>query len=314
MPTVLSVERIWSKARHNAMTDLIRYKNVWFCTFREGEQHVYGENGTIRLIASSDRKQWREAAFLKLDGVDLRDPKLSITPDGRLMLLVGGTVYRNQRYVTRQPRVAFSQDGYTWTDFTPVLSDHEWLWRVTWHEGVAYGASYSYSDPVILNEEWNIKLFASKDGISYDLLSDWNIDHYPSETTVRFLKDGRMVALVRRGGKIDPRACIGVSKAPYNEWEWTIADQYIGGPNFLILPDDTMWAAGRFLELTDSGIFEKTALAKMDLKNLEPILFLPSGGDNSYPGMVYEDGLLTMSYYSSHEGSRTSIYLAQIKL
>jgi len=311
---LLSVERIWSKAQHNSMTDLIRYKDAWFCTFREGDQHVYGDDGSIRLIVSQDTKQWKEAAFLSLDSVDLRDPKLSITPDGQLMLLVGGTVYRNRRYVTRQPRVAFSDDGFKWTALTPILSDHEWLWRVTWHDGIAYGASYAYSNPEILNAEWNIKLFASKDGISYDLLSDWDIDSFPSEATVRFLKDGRMVALVRRGGRMDARAWIGVSEAPYTDWKWNAAEKHIGGPNFLILPDETMWAAGRFFQETPFGTFEKTALARMNLKDISPVLYLPSGGDTSYPGMVYNDGKITLSYYSSHEGNQTSIYLAQIKL
>jgi len=46
-----------------------------------------------------------------------------------------------------------------------------------------------------------------------------------------------------------------------------------------------------------------------------PVLELPSGGDNSYPGMVFneDDGLLWMSYYSGHEG-KVSIYLAKIRV
>ena len=44
------------------------------------------------------------------------------------------------------------------------------------------------------------------------------------------------------------------------------------------------------------------------------VLELPSGGDTSYPGMVIHGGLLWMSYYSSHEDGKTSIYLAKIKL
>ena len=32
----------------------------------------------------------------------------------------------------------------------------------------------------------------------------------------------------------------------------------------------------------------------------------------SYPGMVWDDDLLWLSYYSSHEG-KTSIYLAKIR-
>ena len=40
-------------------------------------------------------------------------------------------------------------------------------------------------------------------------------------------------------------------------------------------------------------------------------LELPSGGDTSYPGLVWYDGILWVSYYSSHEG-KTSIYLAKL--
>ena len=54
-------------------------------------------------------------------------------------------------------------------------------------------------------------------------------------------------------------------------------------------------------------------LARMTKDSYEPVLRLPSGGDCSYPGMVEHDGLLWMSYYSSHEG-KTSIYLARIEV
>jgi hypothetical protein len=43
------------------------------------------------------------------------------------------------------------------------------------------------------------------------------------------------------------------------------------------------------------------------------LLDLPSSGDSSYPGMVWHQGLLWISYYSSHEG-KTAIYLARVKL
>ncbi len=45
----------------------------------------------------------------------------------------------------------------------------------------------------------------------------------------------------------------------------------------------------------------------------EPALTLKSGGDTSYAGLVWYDGLLWMSYYSSHEG-KSAIYLAKIKV
>ncbi len=58
----------------------------------------------------------------------------------------------------------------------------------------------------------------------------------------------------------------------------------------------------------------KTTVATIDLDgSIKPKIILPSGGDNSYPGMVYHNGYLWLSYYSSHEG-KASIYFAKIKL
>ena len=59
----------------------------------------------------------------------------------------------------------------------------------------------------------------------------------------------------------------------------------------------------------------RTALCLLDpaAGKLTEALKLPSGGDTSYAGLVWHDGLLWVSYYSSHEG-KTSIYLAKVKV
>jgi hypothetical protein len=313
-PILLSVKKIWSKAKHNALTDLIRYKNRWFCIFRESSKHVYGKNGTIRLIVSEDGETWKSLAHLKEAYVDLRDPKLSITPDGRLMMLVGGTVYRGKKYISRQSRVAFSEDGKKWTPFQLVVEPHEWLWRVTWHQGKAYGVSYSYSDIKNKKDEWNIKLFESDNGLDYRLITQWPIIEHPNETTLRFLEGDRMLALVRRDGPEDRKAWMGISDPPYVDWTWNPMHGYLGGPNFLILPDQRMFAAGRVLMFSPYGFFAKTILAKLELCDFEPLIALPSFGDSSYPGLVYHEDELWMSYYSTHEDDTTSIYLAKFKI
>ena len=84
---------------------------------------------------------------------------------------------------------------------------------------------------------------------------------------------------------------------------------HVGGPNFIQLPSGDWVAAGRFF---DSGP-PKTKLAWLDVEKneIKPVLELPSGGDSSYPGLVYRDGILWVSYYSSHEG-KTNIYLAKV--
>ena len=82
----VEVKGIWHHGAHNAFTDLIRWRDRFYCTFREGYQHV-SYDGKIRVLVSEDGETWKPAALFVLPGYDLRDPELEITPDDRLMLL-----------------------------------------------------------------------------------------------------------------------------------------------------------------------------------------------------------------------------------
>lgn len=309
-PELISVEKIWDAGRHNAFTDLIRFHDRFFCVFRESEGHVGGD-GRIRVLVSDDGTDWKSAAApLAEEGIDLRDPKLSITPDGRLMMVLGGSVYGGTKTLMgRQPRVAFSADGYDWTPPQRVLSEGDWLWRVTWHDGTAYGVSYrTQPRPDETGSDWLASLYKSRDGVQWDRVTDLKVPDRPNETTLRFLPDGRMVALVRREAGTK-KGWIGSSRPPYTDWAWHETRHQIGGPNFIRLPNGQLWAVGRSYP---GGA--KTVLARMTVDGgYDPVLTLPSGGDTSYAGLVWHDGLLWISYYSSHEG-KTSIYLAKVRL
>ena len=114
-PETVSVAKIWDRGQHNAFTDLIRFRSNWWCTFREGKGHA-GDDGKVRVIVSVDGTRWKSAALIEDDGIDLRDPKLSLMPDGKLMLIMGGSIHDNEgTYLTRAPRVTFSQHGDKWT-------------------------------------------------------------------------------------------------------------------------------------------------------------------------------------------------------
>ena len=320
-PKLLSCKMIWEQGPHNAFTDLIRWRDRFYCTFRESDAHV-GGNGKFRVLESIDGQHWESVALVTEEGIDLRDPKLCITPDGRLMIAGGGSVYEGKTLLGRQPRSTFSADGRTWTPPARTLSEGEWLWRVTWHEGRAYGISYNATArklPAAQDAaagkpfapgpaDWKLKLVTSTDGLDWKLVTHLEVPGHPNESTVRFLPDGQMIALVRReaGNK---HGWIGTSKAPYQEWTWKEIGHQLGGPNFIILPDGQMWATSRAYRPGGS----KTVLARFGLKSYEPVLTLPSGGDTSYAGMVWHEGLLWMSYYAAHEG-KCKIYLAKIKL
>ena len=313
-PELVSVKKIWHSDKHSAFTDLIHFGGKWLCVFRESAGHV-GGNGVIRVLLSGDAENWEPVASLSEEGIDLRDPKLSVTPDNRLMMVLGGSVYEGTKFIERQSRVAFSADGKTWTAPQRILEKGDWLWRVTWHEGVAYGVTYAAAKPGAGQTNrpagMTVKLVASDDGVAFRPVTQLEVPDSPNETTLRFLKNGDCVALVRREAG-DKAAWIGRSSPPFKDWKWHGAGMQIGGPNFIVLDDGRMIASGRqYRNATWSE--SKTFVGRMDLQSVRAELILPSGGDCSYAGMVWRDGFLWLSYYSSHEGG-SDIYFAKVRL
>jgi hypothetical protein len=304
-----SVHKIWDQAPHCAFTDLTWWKGQFVCAFREGRAHV-ATDGKIRVLTSADGESWSSAASLSLDGFDLRDAGLSVTPDCRLMLIGGAAPRKNEK--DRAPTgtfVSFSDDAHTWSKPQIVVEPGRWLWRVTWHDGKAYGVSYtSFRNGA---NDSHTALLESNDGLAFHELVPRLYDkESPTEATLRFDDDSTAYCLQRRDGT-PPRksAVFGISRPPYTDWKWHDLGMHVGGPNLLRLPSGEWLAAGRFFD----GTKPSTKVALLDVKepSIKPVLQLPSGGDTSYPGLVWHDGKLWMSYYSSHEG-KAQIYIAKI--
>jgi hypothetical protein len=302
--TLVSVKKIWDQAPHCAFTDLVYWKGQFVCGFREGRSHV-STDGRIRILTSPDGETWTSAAVLTLAGYDLRDAGLSIAPGNRLMLN-GGAAPRKQDHESAPTGtiISFSDDAKTWSKPEIVLDPPNWLWRANWHDGKCYGVSYGGNRPS--------RLMVSDDGLQFSELQPKLLEgDQPTEATLRFAKDGTMYCLHRRdNGRAS--AYFGASKPPYTDWKWQDLGIHIGGPNFIELPTGQWIAAGRMFNDPKTP---KTKLASLNVeqKKVEPILELPSGGDSSYPGLVWHDGHLWMSYYSSQEG-KGNIYLAKIEL
>ncbi|MHC4372295.1 MAG: exo-alpha-sialidase [Planctomycetota bacterium] len=308
---VMEVKRIWDEAPHNAFTDLVRWKDMFYCAFREGRSHACTD-GKIRIIRSEGSDLWEPATLIALSGYDLRDAHLSVTPDGRLMLL-GGAAPRKQdsQSAPTGTFVSFSRDGKRWTQPQIIVDPGRWLWCVTWRESKAYGISYTAGKgPDYLD------LLVSSDGIAYKQhVSKLFEQGRPSEVTLRFDNDDTCYALVRRDRRTgeSSSALLGVSRPDYTQWQWKdLGTDFngFGGPNLIRTPGGHWIAAGR---MHDGGAH--TALTYLDVKNgtMTKLAKLPSGGDTSYPGLLWHKGMLYVSYYSSHE-AKTSIYLAKVKL
>ena len=314
----VSVKCIWDQG-YSAFPSIVRYNDALYVSFREGVSHIFDENGIAagktRILRSTDGEHWESVALLSKEGYDLRDPKLSVTPDGRLMVIQGGSVYVDKELRSRIPQVSFSSDGLSFSDPAPVdyptADGAAWFWRMTWHDGMGYTVSYGDSD------SGRLELINTTDGLHFEKITDIELGGFPNEVTVRFFQDGKMILLIRRD-KDDKYAYIGVSEPPYTDWELTSLGFHVGGPEMAVMPDGSLLIGGRgYLEDGEP----KTCLWKGDAEgDFELWKTLPSGGDNSYPGFLVEDGELKVVYYSSHElkspdgRPRAGIYLARIPL
>jgi len=228
-------------------------------------------------------------------------------------MLIGGAAPRKQdgESAPTGSFVSFSQDGTTWTEPVIVSQPGRWLWRVTWHEGKAYGVSYTAGG----NGGQYLSLLTSTDGVKYEPLVERLFDKgYANETTLRFAPDGTCYALVRRdnSGDAPSSTMLGIACPDYTQWKWhDLGTEFnaFGGPDLLRLPSGLWIAAGR---MHQGGAH--TALTVLDVENktMTRLLDLPSGGDTSYPGLLWRNDLLYVSYYSSHQG-KTSIYLAKVR-
>src|SRR5436190_452762 len=107
-PELVEVAKIWDKAPHSAFTDLVRHKDRWFCVFREGKGHV-SPDGAVRVLTSADGKAWESAALLTSKTADLRDPKITVTPDGRLQLSAAAALHDRSKH-SHQTLTWFSSD------------------------------------------------------------------------------------------------------------------------------------------------------------------------------------------------------------
>ncbi|MGK5740909.1 sialidase family protein [Micromonospora sp. URMC 103] len=299
--TVTAVRRIGDTAPHSAFTDLVRHGDRWLCAFREGSSHVSGD-GAIRVLTSTDGRGWTPVALLRRDGVDLRDPRFVSRPDGRLHLYAAAVTGEVTK--TFQTVAWLSPDGRTWGDPTPVGEPDVWMWRAAWHDGHLYGVGYATREP------WFARLYASADGVDLrPLVPTLFTGGYPNESGLVFEPDGTAVCLLRRDGE-PATAQLGRARPPYRDWEWTDLGVRVGGPALLRLPDGRLLAGVRLL---DGRV--RTAICAVDAERAEltELVALPSGGDTSYPGLVWHDGVLHVSYYSSHEG-RTCVYVAEVAL
>jgi len=317
--------RVYDDGNHNAFTDLCRFGDHLYLTFRScPEGHMLFTSSRIVVLRSRDTQEWDRVFSFGVSGRDVRDPHFLVF-ENRLFVYSGTwLVNPDDPHDTNMSEqlgyTIWSDDGVHWHGPEPMEDTHGYyIWRAAAHGESAYlngrrvknfqqAASRPERDKLM--ESW---LLQSQDGFGWSPVGLIQ-PNYGDETAFLFETDGSILAVARSAGGRDAQLCH--APPPYTNWVRHDLGRAIGGPML------AKWGTRHLVGGRKTLDAERpvTALYWLIGNQLQEIMELPSGGDNSYPGFVElgpDHGLL--SYYSSHEGSGNSlapchIYLAELRL
>lgn len=297
---LLWVNRAWNAGKHNAFTDLCYFRQRYYLVFRQASSH-HSKDGVLRIMNSVQGKKWRTVAVLQNPVADLRDGKLTVTPDGKLQLLAAAA-FHDKTQQTYQSYLWHSTDGKTWPEPQAVGEAEYWVWRLSWLRDQAYAVAYK------CGSDRHIRLYQQKASAQFEVIAPRiYAEGYANEAALLFDNQDTAWCLLRK----DPdHGQLGHSLPPYTHWQWLDVGCRIGGPQAIFTADGKMLAVVRLYNET-----VRTSLVTLDQSTgeLTEIMALPSGGDTSYAGMVLQQNKLLISYYSSHQG-RSSIYTALLRI
>ena len=314
---VESTRTIRQDENHSAFTDLCRFRDRFYLTFRSCPDGHAVALSQIVILSSEDGENWTEAFSFNVPGRDPRDPHFLefkgtlfvytgtwlATPDGQPLSLNDHLGYG-----------VWSGNGEDWRGPQPLEGTYgHYIWRAAAYEDRAYlcGRRRQAFEASIESEQVPLTIEAavleSEDGLVWRYRTSF-MEDYGDETAFLFEEDGSILAIARDGGGKIARVCR--SSPPWEAWTRTPLDRNVGGP-MIVRWGDRYLVGGR-KQSTDGE--PRMAVYWLVNDALHEAAELPSGGDCSYPGFVQlDEERALLSYYSSHEGP-TSIYLAELAL
>ncbi len=321
---VTNVRRVFYNGEHNAFTDLVRFRGKIYLAFRScPDGHMVHPTASIIILRSDDAGQWEQVHRFQVKFRDTRDPHFLVFKD-RLFVYTG-TWYSGAKTIPVSEYdlnkhlgyAAWSNDGGTW--HSPVMLEGtfgHYIWRASQFNGTAYlcGRRKRDFDDRPRGEGPTVQslMLESDDGLIWRKRAIFQEDR-GDETAFLFKDDGDIIAVGRCGGQ---NAQLLRSQPPYQKWQRLDLGRYVGGP-LLAQWGDRYVVGGR---KNVAGRGAKTCLSWLVGDQLHDFAELPSGGDNSYPGLLpLSPTHAIVSWYSSHEKDDagktiTAIYMADLEI
>ncbi len=320
---VSNVRRVFHNGEHNAFTDLVKFQDRYYLTFRScPDGHMVHPTASIIILVSDDLQDWEQVHRFSVKHRDTRDPHFLVFQEK--LFVYTGTWYSGPTTLPRSDYdlnkhlgyVAWSDDGATW--HSPIMLEGtfgHYIWRANTHDGKAFmcGRRKHEFDVRPRGEGPNVEsaLLESDDGLIWRTRSLFQ-EIKGDETAFQFEQDGSILAIGRRGSE---PAQILRSHLPYTKWDRRDLDRYIGGP--LLVRWGDHWVVGGRSILSGSA---KTSMCWLVGDQLNEFAELPSGDDTSYPGFIeLSPTHAVMSWYSTHEKDAqgqpiTAIYMADLTI
>ncbi len=322
---VSNVRRAFHNGHHNAFTDMCRFNEQLYLTFRScPDGHMVHPTASIVVLTSKDGTEWRQVYQFSVPERDTRDPHFLVFQNK--LFVYTGTWYSGKTTLARDDYdlnkhlgyAVLTSDGSQWS--TPVLLEGtfgHYIWRAATDGKKAFlcGRRKPNFEVLARGEPRDVEslMLESDDGLIWRKRAVFQ-EAAGDETAFLFESDGSILGVGRHGeGKA---AQLLRAKPPYAHWDRHSLDRPIGGPLLTKWGGRTV-VGGR--KNTEQG--PRTSLYWLDEKNaLAEFAELPSAGDNSYPGFIeISPTRALVSYYSSHEKDAsgkliTAIYLAELEL
>ena len=321
-----SVNKIYDDGNHNAFTDLCRFGDDFYLTFRScPDGHQLSSRSSVVVLRSSDAKRWEAMHTFSVPQRDARDPHFLVFNNNLFVYTGTWLVTSDSTAVSdlneHQGYCAWSTDGSVWQGPRYLVgTQSHYIWRAAAHGEHAYLCGRRkklFAPPTDRDdsrEQIEGALLRSPDGFHWEAVGLFE-DTHGNETAFQFEEDGSVLAIARRMNNDDLPAQVCRSQPPYRSWTRVNLDRNVGGPMLERWGSRYLVAGRRY-----GADRAYTALYWLENDSLVEAAEVPSGGDNSYPGFVElspEKGLFC--WYSSHEGSGTSlppsaIYVAELSL
>jgi len=317
---VTNVRQVFDNGEHNAFTDLIRWRDRFWLTFRScPDGHMVFSTSSIIVLSSADTKTWQQEHRFSVPLRDTRDPHFLAFQDK--LFVYTGTWYSGEGELPRDEYdlnkhlgyAVWTSDGKSWEGPRQLEGTYgHYVWRAAVYGDKTYLCGRRNRDYAQVKGERDIvqsAMLESDDGLIWryhSLFQETNGD----ETAFAFEQNGDLIAVSRRGSA---KAELVKASPHYTEMTRKDLSEYVGGP-LLARWGDRWLVGGR--RNTDAG--PKTVLYWLVDDSLHPFAELPSAGDNSYPGFVeISPSQAVVSWYSSHEKNAagatiTAIYMADL--